>query len=180
VHVDDWVEWALANGIDPNIIGFLKFRDNLLFQFDPSSSEHAFPTPRTWERASRILSLPKSLQAETLTGTIGKGATAEFMSFLKIQTELPDINSILNGQNKDYLPTRTDLKYALVSALASRATGTKQLNNCIEYSYKLPAEFGVLLVTMMVSKDEKGVVSCPSLEKWAREHQDIIITKRVK
>ncbi|MCK4951611.1 MAG: MoxR family ATPase, partial [Gammaproteobacteria bacterium] len=36
VNLDDWVSWAYANGIDERIIGFLRFRPELLFDFDPA------------------------------------------------------------------------------------------------------------------------------------------------
>lgn len=177
-NINDWTEWAMWHGIDPNIIGFLKFRDGLLFNFDPNSSENAFATPRSWEMASRSLHLGKTLLATILEGTVGKGATAEFMSFLKVQTQLPDLNEILNGKNKDYCPDRTDLKFALVSALAARASGVKQFENLLKYSYVLPKEFCVLMVTMMIAKNEKVISGCPSIDKWAKDHSEVILTKR--
>ena len=36
VNLDDWVAWAYANGIDERVIGFLRFRPDLVFDFDPS------------------------------------------------------------------------------------------------------------------------------------------------
>jgi len=177
VSIDDWVNWALQRGhVDANIVGFLRFRPELLFQFNPESSEKAFPTPRSWEAASRTLSIPKAILAETLEGTVGKGATAEFMAFLKIQAELPDINKIFQGEN--FVPKRLDLKYALVSALASRCEKIPQFNRLIQYSEQLPAEFSVLLVSMLLSKDEKSVVQAPSFEKWVKGHQDIVVSRK--
>ena len=34
-HLDDWVSWAYRNGIDERVIAFLRFRPELLFDFDP-------------------------------------------------------------------------------------------------------------------------------------------------
>jgi len=176
VNIDDWVGWAMRNNIDPNIIGFLKFRPELMFKFDPTSSENAFPTPRSWEMANRGLTLPKAVLAETLEGTIGKGATAEFIAFLKLQTELPDINTIFQGDN--FVPSRTDLKYALVSALATRASTPKHFERLLQYSEYMPEEFCILLVSMLVSKNEEMVQTAPSLDKWARKHQDVILPRK--
>jgi hypothetical protein len=125
VNIDDWVEWAMKGKINPNIIGFLSWRPELLApEFNPESDEKAFPSPRTWEYAHRLLGgiAQSRILHESLEGTIGKGTTAEFMAFLKVQTELPDLNLIFAGQ--DYVPPekRMDLRYALVSALATRAT----------------------------------------------------------
>jgi len=178
VNIDDWTEWAIWHNIDPNIIGFLKFRDGLLFDFKPEGHENAFPTPRSWEMASRTLGLPGRVMAETLEGTIGKGATSEFMSFLKMQTQLPDLNLILTGKDLTFVPTRTDLKYCLVSSLAARAKDVKQMENCLKYSYALPKEFCVFLVTMMVARDDDRIEQCPSMEKWTKDHQEIVLTRR--
>ena len=52
-HLDDWVAWAHGRGIDERIIGFLRFRPDLLFNFDPSHNPIAFPSPRSWEFAHR-------------------------------------------------------------------------------------------------------------------------------
>ena len=177
VNLDNWIEWALLNQIDSNIIAFIHWRGgDLLFAFKPDSNEKAFATPRTWEYASKVLKLcSKGSLAETLEGTVGKGATAEFMSFLKVQTELPDINTIFKGDN--FVPKRIDLKYALISALATKATG-KQFERLLKYSEHLPEEFAVLLVSMLTSKDEQSLATAPSLDKWARSHADVLIPRR--
>jgi len=174
VNIDDWVDWALTHGIDPIIIGFLKWRPELLFKFDPESAQSAFPTPRTWEAADRGLSLPKALMVEVLEGTVGAGAAAEFVSFLQIQKELPDLNIIFEGDN--FVPKSISLKYALVSALASRAKST-QFNRLIQYSEHLPEEFSVLLMLMLTSKDEAAVRLAPSFPQWVKGHKDLIVSR---
>ncbi|MDO8671851.1 MAG: MoxR family ATPase, partial [Dehalococcoidia bacterium] len=156
VNLDDWLEWAMREKINPNIIGFINWRggDLLAPDFNPESDEKAFPSPRTWEFASKLLGGISNTRVlhESLEGTIGKGATAEFMAFLKVQTELPDLDTIFAGNN--YIPpeNRMDLRYALVSALATRAT-PKQFDRMVKYSDLLPAEFGVLLVQTLAHRD---------------------------
>jgi len=54
-HLDDWVAWAYANEIDERIIAFLRFRPELLFDFDLAHNLVAFPSPRSWEFAHRDL-----------------------------------------------------------------------------------------------------------------------------
>ena len=49
INLDDWVLWAHQNQIDERVIGFLRFRPELLFDFDPASDPVAFATPRSWE-----------------------------------------------------------------------------------------------------------------------------------
>ena len=54
-NLDDWVVWAHRHGIDDRVIAFLRFRPELLFDFDPALDPVAFPTPRSWEFAHRAL-----------------------------------------------------------------------------------------------------------------------------
>ncbi|HEY5719394.1 MAG TPA: MoxR family ATPase, partial [Gammaproteobacteria bacterium] len=84
-HLDDWVAWAHAFGIDPRLVGFLRFRPDLLFDFDPSHAVTAFPSPRSWEFAHRALGkfgddrtlLPAALQA-----CVGAAAGVELAAYL--------------------------------------------------------------------------------------------------
>lgn len=177
VNLEAWSDWALRSGVDPNIVGYINYKPEVLFSFNPESSEKAFPTPRSWEFASKIMQLGLNQQmfTETLNGTIGQGATAEFMSFLRLQTELPDIDEIFKGS--DFVPKKLDLKYALVAALAAKAT-KKQFERLLQYSEKLPVEFSVLMVMMMVGRDAKAVSDCDGWEKWAKEHKDVLVKKR--
>ena len=175
-NLEDWTDWAIGAKVDTNIIAFLNWRPELLFAFNPESNEKAFPTPRSWEFASNTIKFStKTLLAELLEGTVGKGTTAEFMAFLKVQTELPDLNTIFNGDNT--VPKRMDLKYALISALVTKAQ-PKQFERLFQYSKHLPVEFSVLMVMLMVGKDENGVANCPSWDEWALEHEDILNKKK--
>lgn len=179
VNLEDWTDWAVGAQVDNNIIAFLNFRPELLFAFNPESNEKAFPTPRSWEFASNTVRFAtKTLLPELLEGTVGQGATAEFMAFLKVQTELPDLNDILvKGDNWVPKKGRMDLTYALVAALVTKAT-TKQFERLLKYSEHLPAEFSMLMAMLMVGKDEDAVANCPSWDDWAKEHRDVLIRKR--
>jgi hypothetical protein len=44
-NLDDWIAWALNHGIDARILGFLRFRPDLLFNYDAAHNPVAFPSP---------------------------------------------------------------------------------------------------------------------------------------
>src|SRR5574343_77497 len=44
VDVDEWYFWAIKNGISDVTRGFIKFRPNLLHNFDPASTARALPS----------------------------------------------------------------------------------------------------------------------------------------
>ncbi len=175
VNLEDWTEWATNNNINPEIISFLHFKPELLFAFNPESSEKAFCSPRTWEYASRHIDFsPKDNLRQILEGTIGKGATAEFTAFLRLQHDLPDINTIFEGNN--YVPDQLDLKYALVGALAQRAEGTQMFERLLEYSKHLDTELAVLLVTMLAYKNKEALARSSRFKKWATSNAALICT----
>jgi hypothetical protein len=179
LSLDDWVDWAFDNKIDPDIIGFLKWRGiELLFNFDPKSSDKAFTTPRTWEKTSILMGIVRSnsILHEAMGGTLGKGTATEFLAFLKIRKELPDLMPILQGTS-NYAPpqNRIDLKYAIVSALVSQADPKKHFDNLLKWSKNISEEFAALLVRMMVSKERQMVQTAPSFKSWALAHSDVIL-----
>ncbi len=178
VSLDDWIAWAINANLEPNIIAFIRWKPDLLApKFNPESSEKAFPTPRTWEFTSNLVKMftNKKILAELIVGTIGEGAAAEFTAFLKVVTELPDLDTIFKGDNN--VPKRTDLKYALVAALATRAAPA-QYERMLIYSEFLPAEFNVLLITLLAKKNAQAMAGSPSWTTWAKAHDDIIVNRR--
>ena len=178
-NLDDWLEWARNRGINTYIQAFLTWRGSeLLFNFKPESSDKAFATPRSWEFASRVMQhFDPSIQREMLDGTIGAGAAAEFLGFLKLQEQIPSIQKIFAGE--DIVPKDIGLKYALVSALVSHAENVKQFDRLLGYSLSsgLPREFSVLLARLLMSKNRAMFIGTPTYPKWAKIHQDVLLVK---
>ncbi len=178
-NLDDWLVWARDAGINTYIQAFLTWRGGeLLFNFKPESTDKAFATPRSWEFSSRVLAhFHPSIQREMLDGTIGGGAAAEFIGFLKLQEQIPSIDKIFAGE--DIIPKDIGLRYALISALVSHAEAAKQYDRLLNYSLNpgLPREFAVLLAKLLISKNQKMTTSQPSYSKWAKAHQDVLLTK---
>src|SRR3989344_1760135 len=173
-HVDDWREWAIRSGVKSEVIEFISFRPDLLFQFDPRRHENAFPTPRSWEFASKILKSQNGLSNEivhkVIEGTVGMGAAAEFKGYLQIRADLPAINSILNG--KDYIPDQVDVACALATALVIQSN-TEQIDRVLRYSEKLQAEVTVLIGKLLAIKyknNQQLLTSRPYWAVWAKKH----------
>jgi MoxR-like ATPase len=88
--LDSWKQYALTNGVAEQIISFLNFRPQLLHSF--SKNAVAWPSPRSWDFASDLLKIGMPVDA-----AVGEGAAAEFKSFVKLYTKLPDVDKILAG-----------------------------------------------------------------------------------
>ncbi len=122
-HLDDWVAWAYANGIDERVIAFLRFRPELLFDFDPAHNPVAFPSPRSWEFAHRGLKKFED-QTDLLQGTlqacVGPAAGIELTAFINNLEQMPDLDAIVGGETVP-VPREIDLQYAVAAALVGRA-----------------------------------------------------------
>ena len=130
VNLDDWAFWAYANGIDERLIGFLRFKPELIFDFDPAKTlagEMAFPSPRSWEFAHRALQKfgdhPEMLVG-ALAACVGHAAGVECAAYIDSLDRLPDLDAIADGREAA-VPAEIDLQYAVAAALAGRALRVK-------------------------------------------------------
>jgi hypothetical protein len=185
LNLDDWVAWAYQHHLDERIIGFLRFRPELLFKFDPAHNPVAFPTPRSWEFAHRALqkfaNSPKLL-LNTLQACVGTAAGIELKAFIDHLDQMPDIDAILRGETVK-TPKEVDLQYAVASALvgrAIRAQGSPQAlqsyGYILNYAKALPLrEMGVMLVSDMLRAVGEPLFSVPEFAVWAEAIGDVML-----
>lgn len=111
-------KYAIPAGFNEQIISFLNFRPQLLFDFNKNAK--AWPSPRSWEFASSLLDVDIDI-----ANAIGAGAASEFYSYQSIYSKLPDVDGIMNGEEIP-VPREPSLMYAVCGALASRAKTAEQ------------------------------------------------------
>jgi len=170
-NLDDWCEWAYQNSVSPEVIAFLRFRTELLSKFEPSADMQNSPCPRTWANVAKLVKLKLSPETElaAYAGAVGEGAASEFVAFLRIYRNLPNPDAVLMNPDQSPIPKELNALYALVVALASRATeenfwaiaryGTRLMEN-------EQGEFGSLLILDSCKKDQR-LVSTPEFTKLA-------------
>ena len=104
--MDDFTSYAIKNGIDPEILGFLEFKKELLFDFNPSNVGMSFPCPRTWEFASRQLKAWKEKSGgnnelyHLVGGCVGYATSMMFVNWRNLYVKLPNPKDILDGKIK--------------------------------------------------------------------------------
>jgi hypothetical protein len=185
VHLDDWVAWAYQAGIDERIIGFIRFRPELLFDFDASHNPVAFPSPRSWEFAHRALQkfehYPALLQ-DSLQACVGAAAGIELKAFIDNLEQLPDLDAILRGEAVP-MPDEIDLQYAVASALVGRAIRAKDSPQAQEVYGRIldfagcfkQREMGVMLVSDMHRAVGESLFQVPQFVKWAQLVADVML-----
>ena len=184
-HLDDWVAWAYAHGIDERVVGFLRFRPELLFDFDPAHNPVAFPSPRSWEFAHRALQKfgdNRQMLVGALQACVGPAAGIELAAFVENLDQLPDLDAILRGEEVP-MPKEVDLQYAVASALvgrAIRARGTAEapqvIGNILEFAGRFrQREMGVMLVSDLHRAIGEELFAVPEFNRWAQAVADVML-----
>jgi hypothetical protein len=168
VSHDDWQDWAVQAGIAAEVRSFLRYRPTLLFQFDPTTNQRSFPTPRSWEFVSQVLPhTPEDLWHSVVSGCVGDGPAAEFVGFARMYRELPDLDQVLQQPSAAPVPREPAVLYALVGALVERCRKGDPvvLGNFVQYATRLPDEFSVLAMRDALAINNK-LIALPAAQAW--------------
>jgi hypothetical protein len=132
--------------IHEHILAFLSFKPDLLHRLDPQGD--AWPSPRTWEKASRLYRYGLGVAP-----AVGVGPAAEFVAFLEIYRTLPDIDRVLTGRGTDlHFPPEVSVRYATVIGLLARMHEVPQYEHALRWLVlcDVPAEFLAYFVSSLV------------------------------
>ncbi len=160
--LQQWCEWAIANGQRPEVIAYLRFQGDAFNAFAPTADLTNSPSPRTWSHVSYVLDLdlPAHVQSETINGAIGEGAGTGFNAFLRMYRELPNVDAILLSPDTAIVPESPSALYAIAGALAARATAAT-FAAIVTYATRLlqaaRGEFGILMIRDAVRR-------CPDVQ----------------
>lgn len=163
-------KYAIKEDLHPQILGFLGFRPNLLYR-EPGSGNQAFPTPRTWERASRLLKADLSIDC-----VVGEAAAAEFDAYREVESSMPGLDAILEGEDTRELPDEPSVQHAVVAGLAGRAESGLECFNAAAWLVRereAPDELVQLYFTLISSKLEERHAARQVLIENAMEDEDL-------
>ena len=120
VDFASWQEWAVTHKVHKDVVGYLSFAKQDLYDFDAKSSSRAFATPRTWSFVSELLEEDDS-DDNTLTnliaGTVGEGLAVKFMAHRKISGRMPQPEDILSGKVTTLDVKEVSAMYSLVISM---------------------------------------------------------------
>ena len=180
--LEAWVKWAVATGIHPDVIGFLRFKPGCLFD-QKGNLERGWPSPRSWERVSVELDvgeqLPEALLRRLIFGLVGPGAATEFMAFRNWTARLPDVADMLQRRTRIVIPERADQRFGLCAAVVyhlwrvpDQATA---LDVFFDIGLKLPSDFASMLMADAVvehatEQQSLTVLQHRRFDDWSRKH----------
>ncbi|TVQ32599.1 MAG: hypothetical protein EA370_12325 [Wenzhouxiangella sp.] len=182
--LEDWVAWAATSDIHPDVIGFLRFRPEC-FHDMRGNLERGWPSARSWERVSRLVTRARLGDAELevmVSGLVGVGAGREFMAFREWANQLPDVESLLHSPGDFTLPERAEQRYALCAAMVhhlwrgDEATLDERIDGFLQIGLRLPADFAAMAMTDALGNSNHGIrpvhklIGHGLMTRWRQQH----------
>jgi len=115
-----WQEWAVQHDTHKDVVGYLSFAKQDLYDFDAKSASRAFATPRSWSFVSEILSDEDSDDdtiMNLIAGTVGEGLAVKFMAHRKVAGRMPKPEDILSGKVDTLDVKEVSAMYSLVISM---------------------------------------------------------------
>jgi hypothetical protein len=115
-----WQLWAVDKKIHKDVVGYLSFAKQDLYDFDSKGSSRAFATPRSWCFVSDLLqdeTMDTDTQFNLVSGAIGEGLAVKFAAHRKLAGKMPEPSDILNGKVKDLAVKEVSAMYSLAISM---------------------------------------------------------------
>ena len=125
VDFPSWLEWAVNNKVHKDVVGYLSFAKQDLYDFDAKSASRAFATPRSWTFVSQLLDEgdDDDTTMNLIAGTVGEGLAVKFMAHKKVAGRMPNPADILSGKVKDLQVKEVSAMYSLVISMCYELKG---------------------------------------------------------
>ena len=173
VDFEDWRDWAVVNKMHPLVVGFLSTRRELLFNMD--KPDKPFPTPRSWEMVSDILSSQDSFKdcEDIILGVVGEGAMMEFIGYCESAISEEIIEKIIANPSAAKLPKKLGDQYALISYLSFNLDKTDVQKGAEVLLSRFAPELGVLLLRNCLKLHPKFAMK-KGVQEFISKHKDVI------
>ena len=188
--VESWIVWARTHAIRPEVMGFIRFRPEALFHQKNENLERGWPTPRSWERVSRMLDIMKdeseNLVRKMVYGLVGNHVGVEFMEFKIMSGSFVDVLTMMTDASVPVkIPERADMLYALVCAMGyhlwrgkDEAEEKRLMDGFYRIALKLPSDFASMAMIDAIAGKEgqpdedkmDKMFMHPSYKEWKEKH----------
>lgn len=165
---NDWISWAIHNGIDHSLIAFISFKPLALNSFDPNKRENA--TPRTWSKINNLIG--SNYFESRVMGTVGKGEGSEFLAHRNVWNKLPACEDIWKNPDKVEMPKEASTIYALAMSLALKAT-PENFPNALKFMSKTGQDMQVLFIKHACQTNSK-IRSIAEFKEYVQKNKDVM------
>ena len=179
---EQWMEWAIRNNCDPQIILFAKEHPEIFDSFtdveNPEDNEYiyhpkvqrrAFVTPRSLENASHVLKVRDQLGPDVtvanLIGCVGERAAMDLKAQFSLSDQLVPLDDIKNNPKTAKIPTNAAAICLMMYRTLSNIDRS-WMDAWMDYMDRLPTEAHGMFVN--------GVYS----DKFDKKRQQAVVTNK--
>ena len=168
IDQQEWLDWAVTNGVDHRITSFVKFKPGMLYTFKPDHTDQTYACPRTWEFANRLMAVAQDQDMlPILAGTLSEGVAREFLLFCKIYESLLTPQQIMADPEGVKVPTEPSILFALTGSIAHNISPDNG-DSLMKYVKRLPVEFQVVCLREVVRRN-KAMLTNAAIQAWITE-----------
>jgi len=175
---DSFKAYALERQLHEQVLAFLAFRPTLLHKLN--LKEPCWPSPRSWEMASRLHSAGLGIDP-----AIGEATASEFRAYLKVYEKLPDLDRILAGKGSRLkFPDEPSGRWATTIGLTMRCKSAVQGLACFQWLVeKATAEWVQLFASDLIGQMRrtnqlgalaKMVADEPVLQTFLQDYRQLL------
>lgn len=188
---DEWLEWAVNNGIDSAIMAWVNQFPHALasyledadgnnpYIYNPKKVQTAYVSPRSLEIASNIVKTrehndPDSVIA-ALKGCVGESAARDIQAFIDYQDQLPTWEGIITAPKKAVVPESAGACAVLVFGAISKLERTT-ITPFMEYIGRLEPEWQACFAINVARNPSKQAIafSSKTFADWVQKNEDLL------
>lgn len=170
VDKDEWLNWAVANNVDPRITTYIQFKPQSLMTDYADSAEASFGSPRSWEFVNRIISGKDKIQDKVtrslVNGAISTPVAADFYSYIQYFDSVASYKDVLKDPKEAKCPEYHDI--GLIWATIGMLSGNfkeKDIEPVMTYLERLPEEYQLVFMKDIAGRYPK-ILQHPVMRTW--------------
>jgi hypothetical protein len=190
INIEDdiagWEQWALKNNVNPSIIAFAVGNPMVVFPQTLPDKQGPFCTPRSLVAVGHVLdimagnvpgnsrgNLPTETDAvEIAAAGMGGAAAAQLFATLRLEAELPDMDTIMSAPAQAKLPSKPDAQMLVCYKLAS-ITDERNIKPIVAYVQRLPADFSATYAKATVTR-KPVLAATTTMIDWCKTNSTLM------
>ena len=188
---DEWLGWALNNGINPALMAWVNEFPHALasyldgdqsanpYIFNPRKVQSGFVTPRSLDIASDIINTRDRNATEATTcaleSKLGRAAALDMQAFIDYQDQLPKWQEIIDDPKGTRKPTSSGACSVLVFGAVTKIEKAT-MTPFMTYLERLEPEWqAAFAISVAKNPDKQSVAfSSSAFAKWLEKNEDLL------
>jgi hypothetical protein len=179
VDADAWCDWAIAEGVSPHLISFIKWKPTYIYKINDKRTDKS-STPRGITRADKLIrgkDITETLVHQLVSASVGEAFATEFGAYVKLFQKL-DWKTIFDNPKsiKDFA---IDKKYALMGGMVelfNKTSDQPMFDNIMGVLMVIDEDYAIITLRQIIAGKKAEFRRCIKKAKSA----DAFIQKYAK